>query len=324
MRIQRPRETQRQRSAAGHSHGHAPSGADRGLRRRLLIAFTITAVILVAQAVGSVVTGSLALLTDTAHALADASGLLVAVIAATMMLRPPNNSRTWGFARIEVIAALGQAVLLLVVGTYAAVEGVRRLVEPTQVPPTELLIFGAIGLTANLVALGILSSSRAANFNMRAAFLEVLNDALGSIGVIVAAVVIATTGFQRADTIAGLFIAALILPRALRLFGETVRVLMEFTPKDVDLDEVRRHIMELDHVRDVHDLHASMIGTGLPVISAHVVIDDGCFESGHAPQILEQIRDCVKEHFPVSFDHATIQLETAALRDQEAAAARHT
>lgn len=308
---------------AGHSHAPAPSGADRGLRRRLLIAFIITAVIVVAQAVGSVVTGSLALLTDTAHALADASGLLVAVIAATMMLRPPSSSRTWGFARIEVIAALGQAVLLLVVGTYAAAEGVRRLVEPTQVPPTELLIFGAIGLTANLVALAILSSGRAANFNMRAAFLEVLNDALGSVGVMVAAVVIATTGFQRADTIAGLFIAALILPRALRLFGETVRVLMEFTPKDVDLDEVRRHIMELDHVRDVHDLHASMIGTGLPVISAHVVIDDGCFESGHAPQILEQIRDCVKEHFPVSFDHATIQLETAALRDQEAAAARH-
>lgn len=323
MKAHRSREAQRQRSAAGHGHAPAPSGADRGLRRRLLIAFIITAVIVVAQAVGSVVTGSLALLTDTAHALADASGLLVAVIAATMMLRPPSSSRTWGFARIEVIAALGQAVLLLVVGTYAAIEGVRRLVEPTQVPPTELLIFGAIGLTANLVALAILSSGRAANFNMRAAFLEVLNDALGSVGVIVAAVVIATTGFQRADTIAGLFIAALILPRALRLFGETVRVLMEFTPKDVDLDEVRRHIMELDHVRDVHDLHASMIGTGLPVISAHVVIDDGCFESGHAPQILEQIRDCVKEHFPVSFDHATIQLETAALRDQEAAATRH-
>ncbi|HRO93985.1 cation diffusion facilitator family transporter [Citricoccus sp.] len=293
------------------------------MRTRLLIAFGLTAVIVLAQAVGSVVTGSLALLTDTAHAVSDASGLLVALIAATMMLRPPSSARTWGFARIEVIAALGQAALLLVVGTYAAVEGIRRLFEPAQVPGTELLVFGVIGLIANVAAIAVLASNRGANFNMRAAFLEVLNDALGSVGVIVAAIVINTTGFQQADTIAALFIAALIVPRAFSLLRETVRVLMEFTPKGVDLDEVREHLLALEHVQDVHDLHASMIGTGLPVISAHVVVDDRCFESGHAPQILEQVLACVKEHFPVSFDHATIQLETTALRDQEAASVRH-
>ncbi|MEH6821942.1 cation diffusion facilitator family transporter [Dietzia psychralcaliphila] len=297
--------------------------ADRGTRRRLLIAFGITAIIVVAQAVGSVVTGSLALLTDTAHALADASGLLVAVIAATMMLRPPSSKRTWGFARIEVIAALGQAVLLIVVGSYAAIEGVRRLFEPADVPGTELLVFGVIGLIANIAAIVVLASRRGDNFNMRAAFLEVLNDALGSVGVIVAAIVINTTGFQRADTIAALFIAALIIPRAFTLLRQTVKVLMEYAPTGLDLDEVRDHILELDHVRDVHDLHASMIGTGLPVISAHVVIDDQCFESGHAPQILEEILTCVKEHFPVSIDHATIQLETAAVRDRESPAVRH-
>ena len=312
-----------------HSHGHdhgagGPSQqTDRGRRRRLLIAFCITASIVVAQAVGSVVTGSLALLTDTAHALADASGLLVAVIAATMMLRPPSSKRTWGFARIEIIAALGQAVLLIVVGSYAAIEGVRRLFEPADVPGTELLVFGVIGLIANIAAIVVLASRRGDNFNMRAAFLEVLNDALGSVGVIVAAIVINTTGFQRADTIAALFIAALIIPRAFTLLRQTVRVLMEYAPTGLDLDEVRDHILELDHVRDVHDLHASMIGTGLPVISAHVVIDDQCFESGHAPQILEEILTCVKEHFPVSIDHATIQLETAAVRDRESPAVRH-
>lgn len=306
-----------------HSHGQAPQQADRGMRTRLVVAFSITAVIVVAQAVGSVVTGSLALLTDTAHALADASGLAVAAIAASMMLRPPSSKRTWGFARIEVVAALGQAALLLVVGTYAAVEGIRRLFEPTEVPGTELLIFGVIGLIANLAAIAVLTSNRAVNFNMRAAFLEVLNDALGSVGVIVAAIVINTTGFQQADTIAALFIAALIVPRAFSLLRETVRVLMEFTPRGVNLDEVREHLLALEHVQDVHDLHASMIGTGLPVISAHVVVEDRCFESGHAPQILEKIRACVREHFPVSFDHATIQLETATLRDQEAASVRH-
>lgn len=309
----------------GTDHHHGPAGgrADRGLRNRLLIAFGITALIVLAQAIGSVITGSLALLTDTAHALSDSTGLLVAVIAATMMLRPPSSKRTWGFARIEVVAALGQALLLLVVGSYAAIEGLRRLVEPAEVQARELLLFGIIGLAANIAAMVVLSSSRDANFNMRAAFLEVLNDALGSLGVIVAAIVIATTGFQRADTIAGLFIAALILPRAYRLLRETVRVLMEFTPKGVDLDAVRTHILELDHVREVHDLHASTIGTGLPVISAHVVIDDQCFESGHAPQILEQIRSCVKEHFPVSFEHATIQLETTAVREHTCTGVEH-
>lgn len=240
-----------------------------------------------------------------------------------MMLRPPSSKRTWGFARIEVVAALGQALLLLVVGSYAAVEGLRRLLEPAEVQGKELLFFGIIGLAANIAAMVVLSSSRDANFNMRAAFLEVLNDALGSLGVIVAAIVIATTGFQRADTIAGLFIAALILPRAYRLLRETVRVLMEFTPKDVDLDAVRAHILELDHVHEVHDLHASTIGTGLPVVSAHVVIDDDCFESGHAPQILEQIRSCLKEHFPVSFEHATIQMETTAVRERTCTGVEH-
>lgn len=309
----------------GHGHSHTPTSAapDRGLRNRLAIAFGITVAVVVAQAVGAVLTGSLALLTDTAHALADSVGLLVALVAAAMMLRPPSSRRTWGFARIEVIAALGQACLLLVVGLYAAVEGVRRLVEPAQVPARELLVFGVLGLLANLVAMAVLASGRGANFNMRAAFLEVVGDALGSLGVIVAAIVIATTGFTRADTIAGLFIAALIVPRAVRLLRETTRVLMEFAPEDVDLDVVHAHVLELEHVREVHDLHASMIGTGLPVISAHVVIDDGCFESGHAPRILEQIRGCLREHFPVSFDHATIQLETAAVRERTCGSMEH-
>ncbi|MHA7124886.1 cation diffusion facilitator family transporter [Janibacter indicus] len=314
--------------SGGHSHTHAPAAggagsADRGLRNRLAIAFAITALVVVAQAVGALVTGSLALLTDTAHALADSAGLLVALVAAAMMLRPPSSRRTWGFARIEVIAALGQACLLIVVGLYAAIEGVRRLVEPTEVPGPQLLVFGVLGLLANLVAMAVLASGRGANLNMRAAFLEVVGDALGSLGVIVAAIVITTTGFSRADTIAGLFIAALIVPRAVGLLRETTRVLMEFAPREVDLDVVRAHVLELDHVREVHDLHASMIGTGLPVISAHVVIDDGCFESGHAPRILEEIRQCLREHFPVSLDHATIQLETAGLRERTCDSMEH-
>ena len=305
---------------AGHNHGPSideAAGLPGDYRKKLWLAFAITASVVVAQAVGSVVTGSLALLTDTAHAIADASGLLVALIAATLMLKPANSKRTWGFRRIEVLAALGQATLLVIVGLYAAVEGIRRLFEPPEVPAMELLIFGVIGLTANVIAIAILSSSRAANFNMRAAFLEVLNDALGSLGVIVAAIVIATTGFQQADAIAGLFIAALIVPRAIKLMRETSSVLMEFTPKGLDLDGVREHILELDHVKDVHDVHASTVATGLPTLTAHVVIEDECFTDGHAAEVLHDVKECVAGHFDVSVHHSTFQIETEHIREHE-------
>ncbi|WP_347757543.1 cation diffusion facilitator family transporter [Agrococcus sp. ProA11] len=310
---------------AGHSHG-ATAGDGQvaaDFRIRLGIAFGLTATIVVAQLIGSVVTGSLALLTDTAHAITDASGLLIALIAATLMRRPSTSKRTWGFRRIEVIAALGQATLLLAVGVYAAVEGIRRLFQPPEIPGSELLVFGVIGLVVNIAAILVLSSARGSNFNMRAAFLEVLNDALGSLGVIVAAIVISTTGFQQADAIAGLFIAALIAPRALMLMKETAGVLMEFTPKGLDLDDVRRHILELEHVEGVHDLHASTVATGLPTISAHVVVDDGCFTDGHAANVLEDIQQCVAEHFPVAVHHSTFQVETARISEQESDAVRH-
>lgn len=311
--------------AAGHHHTPSveQTGQSPDFRKKLWIAFGITAFIVVVQLVGAVLTGSLALLTDTVHAITDASGLLVALIAATLMLRPPTAKRTWGFRRIEVIAALGQATLLLGIGVYAAIEGVRRLIEPPEVPAIELLIFGVLGLLANVVALAVLASSREANFNMRAAFLEVLNDALGSLGVIVAAIVIATTGFQQADAIAGLLIVVLIVPRAYILMRETLRVLMEFTPEGLDLDEVRRHIMALEHVIDVHDLHASTVATGLPVLTAHIVVKDECFVSGHVAQQLQAVQECVSKHFDVAIHHSTFQIETADIAAHEPDVLKH-
>lgn len=308
----------------GHDHAHGGAGAGTpDHRRRLVVAFGLAGGIVVAQIVGSWVTGSLALLTDTVHAGVDASGLLIALVAATLMRRPANKTQTWGFRRIEVIAALAQAALLIGVSVYAAVEGVRRLLAPPEVPAGELLVFGVIGLIVNVVAILVLSGGRGANFNMRAAFLEVVNDALGSLGVVVAAIVIALTGFQRADALAGLFIAALIVPRAITILRETVRVLMEFSPKGLDLDEVRSHIAGLDHVREVHDLHASTVATGLPTISGHVVVDDECFADGHAIAILNDVRTCVAEHFEVSVPHSTFQLETARTCQDAAAEVKH-
>ena len=307
----------------GHSHGGGHShGAGSG-RTRLALAFSITAAIVLAQAVGSVITGSLALLTDTAHALVDASGLLVALIAATMIARPATSTRTWGFARMEVLAALAQATLLIVVGTYTAVEGVRRLGDPPAIASTELLVFGVIGLVANVIAIGVLAGGKDASLNLRAAFLEVLNDALGSLGVIAAAIIIRVTGFQQADALAGLFLAVLIVPGAVKVLRDPLRILLEYTPAGVDLDEVREHLLALEHVQDVHDLHASSVGSTLPIISAHVVLGEECFGSAHALRILEEVHTCVATHFPVAFEHATIQLETPEVHAREAARTLH-
>lgn len=310
---------------AAHEHHPSPQEVAKApdYRRKLAIAFGLVFSIVVAQAIGAWITGSLALLVDMVHSLADSGGLLVALVAATLMLRPPSKHRTWGFRRVEVLAALGQAVLLVGVSIYALMEGLERWNNPPEVAADELLIFGLVGLALNLVAVMVLAAGRDANFNMKAAFLEVLMDALGTLAVIISAVIMMTTGYHRADTIAAFVIALMIIPRAWILIRDTLRVLMEFTPKGLDLDEVRQHILDLDHVKDVHDLHASTVATGLPTLTAHVVLDDSCFEDGHASEILAEIQQCVREHFEVVVDHTTFQLETALNREHEVDASVH-
>jgi cobalt-zinc-cadmium efflux system protein len=299
----------------GHDHDHATAAG--APRRRLAIAFGITATILVAEIVGAVTTGSLALLVDAAHMLTDAGSLAVALFAATLTTRPATAQRTWGFGRAEVIAAAAQAGVLLAVGLFVLVEAVQRLFNPPELAPSQLLVFGIIGLVGNVASILVLATSRSANFNLRAAFLEVVNDALGSVAVIGAAVVILFTGWAGADAVAAILIGILILPRAFTLLRETLNVLLEATPKGLDLDSVRTHILELDHVRSVHDLHASQIATGLPVLTAHVVIDTECFRDGHAPQLLDQLQECVATHFNVSVEHSTFQLEPLSHESHE-------
>lgn len=296
-----------------HAHGHAAP------RSRLLVAFVLTLVVVLAQVVGAAVTGSLALLVDAVHGITDSAGLLLALVAAILMERPPNPRRTWGFARVEVLAAGGQATVLLTVGLFALVEGARRLLSPAppEIPGQLVLVFGAVGLAANLVALAVLAGGRTANLNLRAAFLEVVNDALGSVAVIVGGVLVLTLGWHRADAVAGILIALLILPRAVVILREAGSVLLEATPPGLDLDDVRAHLMELEHVVDIHDLHASRIGTGLPVLTAHVVVADECWQQGCTPQLLDALQECVASHFAVSVDHSTFQLEPPGHADHE-------
>jgi len=298
--------------SAGHNHGSATTH-----RGPLVVAFAITSTILVAEVIGALWTGSLALLVDAGHMVTDAAGLGMALIAASLALRPPTPERTWGFRRAEVLAAGAQATVLLGVGLYAFVEGVRRLYEPHEVSSTGLLIFGIVGLAGNIVSMLVLSSGRVANLNMRAAFLEVVNDALGSVAVIISAIIITTTGWVRIDAITGMLIAALIVPRAITILREAGHILLESTPKGLNLDDVRAHVLAVRHVQDVHDLHASTIATGLPVLTAHVVLDEACFTDGHAAEMLAHLQDCVAEHFDVSIGHSTFQLEPPGHADRE-------
>ena len=299
-------------SGHDHSHGHSHAGAPGGSHQgRIALALGITVAVFVFQVIGSILTGSLALLFDSAHVLTDAGGLAMALLAARLMTRPATSKRTWGFARAEVLAATAQAAVLLAVGLIVLVEGVQRLFNPTEIASNQMIIFGAIGLLGNVISMFVLMGGRSKNFNMRAAFLEVVNDALGSVAVILAAVVISLTGWMQADAVVAMLIGALILPRTVKLLLETIHVLLESTPSGLDLDEVRKHILALDHVRSVHDLHASQIATGLPVLSAHVVVADECFYDGHAPQMLDALQTCVAGHFKVSIEHSTFQLEPA-------------
>ena len=297
---------------SGHGHGHGDPGQHRG---RLSVVLGLTCAVLVVEVVGALVTGSLALLADAGHMLTDVFGLTLAVVASMLSRRPVSDQRTWGFRRAEVLAAAAQAAVLLAVGVFVLVEGVRRLVSPPDVTPAGMLVFGAIGLAANAVGIVVLLGSRGADLNLRAAFLEVVNDALGSVAVLVAAGVIAATGWLRADAVASLVIGALIVPRTLRLLRESVDVLLESTPRDLDLAAVREHLMAVSHVRDVHDLHASQVATGLPVLTAHVVVDDECFHDGHLATMLDELQHCLAADFAV--EHSTFQLEAGSHADHE-------
>jgi cobalt-zinc-cadmium efflux system protein len=273
------------------------------------VAFGISAAILVAEIVGAVLTGSLALLVDAGHMVVDTGGLAIGLVAARLAGRAATSRRTWGYQRAEVLGATAQAAILLAVGIYVLIAAIERLFVPETIPPIPLLVFGLIGLVGNIVAFFVLNRAGGDDFTSRAARLEVLNDSLGSMAVIVAAVVVALTGWERADSVAAILIGCLILPRAGGLLRETADVLLEATPPGLDLDDVRRHILALEHVRAVHDLHASLVSTGVPTLTAHVVIDDHCFTTSHAPAILDELQQCVAEHFDIPVEHSTFQLE---------------
>ncbi|MGC5036165.1 cation diffusion facilitator family transporter [Streptomyces sp. DT190] len=306
---------------AGHDHGHAHGGPGGGTatsayRGRLRVALAITLGIVAVQIVGGVLADSLALVADSAHMATDALGLAMALLAIHFANRPPSERATFGYARAEILAALANCVLLLGAGGYVVYESVQRFLTPAQTEGRLALLFGVIGLVANLVSLALLMRGQKESLNVRGAFLEVAADALGSVTVIVSAGVIMLTGWQAADPIASLVIALMIVPRTLKLLRETLDVLLEAAPKGVDMAEVRAHILGTDGVEDVHDLHAWTITSGMPVLSAHVVVNSEALSAIGHEKMLHELQNCLGDHFDV--EHCTFQLEPSGHAEHEA------
>jgi cobalt-zinc-cadmium efflux system protein len=305
----------------GPSHGHlttagSPSATHRG---RLAAVLAILVVALVAELVGGLVSGSLALLADAGHLLTDAVAVTVALVAVTVAQRPAPEQRSYGNYRVEILAALVNGVLLLLVCAVVAVEGVRRLADPGTVDAGPMFVVGLVGFAAAGSAYLLLRDGQAHSLNVRGAYLEVLGDLLGAAAVVVAAVVIATTGWVRVDPVASLLIAALILPRAVALLRAALHVLVEGTPADVDLQELREHLTAVPGVLEVHDLHVWTITSGMPVLSAHVVVaDEPALAACGSDGVLDRLTACVGDHFDVA--HSTFQIEPAGHARHEHAA----
>ncbi len=300
-------------------HDHAPAGIRSGHPRRLLaISLGITATVLVVQVIGAVLTGSLALLADAGHMFTDSSGLVIALIAASVAARPADERQTYGYQRAEVFGALLNAVILTALGAWIAVEAVRRLMSPAdaEVRGLPMLVVAVIGLVANGVSLYVLSSAQRTSINVRGAYLEVLGDLLGSVVVLVAAAVIWVTGWMPADAVASLVIAALIVPRAISLLREVFAVLGERAPAGTRVADIRDHILGTEGVVDVHDVHVWQLTRGAPVFTAHVVVAPELFADEGAGELLSRLQTCLSHHFDVA--HSTFQLEPAGHIEHDA------
>jgi len=299
-----------------HGHSHGPSISAGGMHRgRLLAVLGITSTVLVAELVGAKLTGSLALLADAGHMFTDVAGILLAVLAVTFAIRPATPERTFGYYRLEILAAVVNAVLLFGVALFILWEAWQRWSSPPEVEGGLMLAFAMVGLIANAVGLVVLRDGARESLNVKGAYLEVLGDFLGSVAVIVAAVLIATTGWLRADVVASVAVALMILPRTWTLLREAVDVLLEATPRGVELADVRRHILETPGVTGAHDLHAWTITSGLPVLSVHVVVTEEALADGGGARVLDSLGECLADHFDV--EHCTFQLEPASHASHE-------
>jgi cobalt-zinc-cadmium efflux system protein len=301
-------------SVAEASAGEAIGVADPGSRkRRLRAALAVTLSVLALEVAGGLVSGSLALVADANHMLADVAALTLAYAATALAGRAPTSRHTFGLARAEVLAAFVNAQLLLLVCAWLIYESVRRLRSPVEIRLDIMIPVAVVGLVANLVSMRILAPDRRSSLNVHAAFTEVAMDAAGSLAVLVAGIGIARTGWTPLDLIASGLIAVLVLPRALRFLRHSAHILLEGTPGEIDLLLLREQILAVPGVEEAHDLHFWTLSSGLHSASVHIRAST---ESARG-QVLRDVQEVLKEKAGV--EHATIQVETGPERGCHAA-----
>ncbi len=292
----------------GHSHGLGGGVTATGKhRKRLIIALVITLSVVVVQLIGAFISGSLSLLADSGHMLIDSTGLAIALIASMVAALPATSKRTFGYLRVEVLAALVNGIVLSVIAIVIFIEAIKRFGTEVEISSGPMIIAAVIGGLANLVSMLVLASGQKESLNVRGAYLEVLGDLLGSVAVIIAGVVILFTGWNWVDQVASILIAVIIVPRAYSLLREVVDVLLEASPRGLDLDQVREHMLTVPGVIEVHDVHAWTITSGVPAFSAHVTVTDSAWGEREYHAILDELKACLRQHFDA--DHTTLQIE---------------
>jgi cobalt-zinc-cadmium efflux system protein len=287
-------------SHAGHSHGHAQTGP----QQRLGWALALAASYMVAEALGGLWTGSLALLADAGHMLSDVFALSLTIVAFRLARRPASSQQTFGHHRTEILAALVHGLLLVGVAGFVFLEAIERFGQPREILGGPMLLIACGGLLVNLAGLWILGGDRHENLNVRGAWLHVLSDALGSTGAIAAGIAIWGFGWTQADALASLAIALLVTYSAWGLLREVVGVLMEWAPTHIDVSEVERTLTGLPGVCGVHDLHIWTISSGRVALAGHVV----CEDERDPAKLLQQVTDLLHERFGI--EHSTVQIET--------------
>jgi len=291
----------------GHDHQHLGRGDSE---RRLQLALALIGAFIVVEVVAALLAHSLALLADAGHMLTDAAALGTALWAIHLSARPTTGTWTFGLKRAEILSAAVNGVTLVAVAGIVTVEAARRLAHPRSVGGTAVLTVALVGVVVNVLASWILSHGDRSSLNVEGAYQHILTDAAGFLATAIAGLVIITTGFRRADAIASLFVVLLMVRAAWILLTRSGRVLLEGTPEGIDLDQVRQRLLAADsHVIDVHDLHAWVLTSDHPAMSAHIVLDDSCFSDGHAPRVLDALQEAMRDEFDM--DHSTLQLEMA-------------
>ena len=294
----------------GDSHGHVTSAAGKN-KKSLAIVFGLTSFYLIVEIVGGLWTGSLALLADAGHMLTDVAGVGLALLAIWFAEKPASPERTYGYYRVEILAALTNAVVLILISLYILYEAYERFKNPPEVESGWMLGVAAIGLVINLIGVYVLRSGSSESLNMKGAYFEVLSDMLTSIGVIIAGIIMLTTGWYYADPIISAGIGLFILPRTWSLLKDAVGVLIEGTPADVDLPKLRESLEKIEGVAGVHDLHVWSLTSGVNAMSVHAVLTN----ADEHDAVMTRVHEHCTKNFKIS--HITVQTECRGFAEHE-------